>query len=71
MSLKDDKNDGHDPHRILPDFLICRAMPSGISDLAFCLVKKPESCKYAEMLHGVTYCFHPDRAEIIAGTKRA
>ena len=69
MSLKADMSGKPNPSWIPHDISICRAKPSEISGLAYCLMDEyAKKCLYAEPLRDRTFCFHPRRAEIIAGT---
>jgi len=69
MPDTEDISDKTMPKRVLPDLAICRAMHSGVIDLAYCLMDKPHGCKYAEPFKGNSFCFHPKREEIIARTQ--
>jgi hypothetical protein len=68
MAKKYDINAGFNPFDGLPDISKCRAQPSGIADLAYCLMTSHPQCGYAEPLHDKVFCFHPRRQEIIAKT---
>jgi len=70
MAQQCDANGKNNPTRILPDMSICRAKHSELSnEFAYCLVDNSFECKYAEPYKFKTFCFHPNREEIIARTK--
>jgi hypothetical protein len=67
--LPEDKcQPGPSSGRKLPDMAVCRAMQAGVYDLAYCLVPGPHGCEHAEKYASEIYCFHPNRADIIART---
>jgi hypothetical protein len=53
--------------RKLPDLSICQVKLSGIADLVCCcLLDDPSFCMFAERWAFKTFCFHPQRLEILA-----
>ncbi len=45
-----------------PDPAVCRIkFGGGYLAFSYCLVEKPDCCKYAVRLGSIIFCFHPDR----------
>jgi hypothetical protein len=58
------------PTTKLPDRKICRARELFKVNCYKCLVKKPQSCRFATLFGGGVLCTHLEREDIAARTKK-